>query len=308
MRLHGKFNLAGGGAFTDITNCLRDYGLVPESVYPGKVINEDGHVHGEMDNVLKSYTDAVIENKNRKLTPVWHDGFKKILDTYLGEIPENFTYEGKDYTPKSFAEELGLNADDYIGISSYTHHPFYETFILEVPDNWSWDPYYNVPVDDLIAIMDNAIENGYTVAWAADISEKGFSWKNGLAIVPELDIANMSDSEVSKWDKLTRSEQEKRIYDFAKPGKEKEITQEMRQVAFDNYETTDDHGMHIVGIAKDQNGTKYYYVKNSWNIKDEYAFDGYFYASEAYVRYKTMDIMIHKDAVPKKIAEKLGLK
>lgn len=306
VRFHGHLNFAGGGAFHDVTNMIKEYGIVPESVYDGLEYGEDKHVHGEFDAVLKGYVDEVMENKNKKLTPVWHDGFNKLLDTYMGEKPEKFTYEGKEYTPESFASEyVGINPDDYIELSSYTHHPFYSKFILEVPDNWAYGEVYNVPVDELIEVIDHAIESGYTVAWASDVSEKGFSWKNGVAIVPSEDIEDMTGTEQSKWEDLTEEEKEEMMYSFEEPVNEKKITQEMRQEAFNNWKTTDDHGMHITGIAKDQNGTKYYKVKNSWSDKD-HIYDGYLYASEAFVRYKTMDIMIHKDALPEEIADKLG--
>lgn len=307
VRLHGNLNFAGGGAFTDIINCWKKYGMMPEEVYDGLSYGEEAHVHGELDLVLKKYVDGVIKNRNKKLTNAWIDGFEGILDAYLGEVPEKFTYKGKEYTPKTFAASLGIDPDDYIGISSYTHHPFYEPFVLEVPDNWSWDLYYNLPMNEMMEVIDNAIDNGYSVAWAADVSEKGFSWKDGLAIVPEKDLTEMSDAEVAKWENLPASKKNDELYAFDKPGKEKEITQEMRQEAFDNYQTTDDHGMHITGIAKDQNSTKYYYVKNSWNVDEEKAYMGYFYASEAYVQYKTMDIMVHKDAIPKDLKKKLNI-
>lgn len=306
VRFHGHLNFAGGGAFHDVTNMIKEYGIVPESVYDGLEYGEDKHIHGEFDAVLKGYVDEVMENKNKKLTPVWHDGFNKLLDTYMGEKPEKFTFEGKEYTPESFASEyVGINPDDYIELSSYTHHPFYSKFILEVPDNWAYGEVYNVPVDELIEVIDHAIESGYTVAWASDVSEKGFSWKNGVAIVPSEDIEDMTGTEQSKWEDLTEEEKEEMMYSFEEPVNEKKITQEMRQEAFNNWKTTDDHGMHITGIAKDQNGTKYYKVKNSWSDKD-HIYDGYLYASEAFVRYKTMDIMIHKDALPEEIADKLG--
>lgn len=306
VRFHGHLNFAGGGAFHDVTNMIKDYGIVPESVYDGLEYGEDKHVHGEFDAVLKGYVDKVMENKNKKLTPVWHDGFNKLLDTYLGEKPEQFTFEGKEYTPESFASEyVGINPDDYIELSSYTHHPFYSKFILEVPDNWAYGEVYNLPIDELIEVIDHAIESGYTVAWASDVSEKGFSWKNGVAIVPSKNIEDKTGTEESKWADLSEEEREKMMYSFEEPVPEKKITQEMRQEAFNNWQTTDDHGMHITGIAKDQNGTKYYKVKNSWSDKD-HIYDGYLYASEAFVRYKTMDIMIHKDALPEEIANKLG--
>jgi bleomycin hydrolase len=307
VRMHGNLNFAGGGAFTDVINCWKNYGMMPEEAYDGLSYGEEAHVHGELDIVLKNYVDAVLKNKNKKLTPAWIEGFEGILDAYFGKVPEKFNFNGKEYTPKTFAESLEINPDDYIGFSSFTHHPFYKPFILEVPDNWSWDMYYNLPVDEFVAVMDNAVENGYSVAWAADVSEKGFSWKNGLAIVPEKDFAEMSDAEVAKWEKQPKSKKEDDLYSFEKPGKEKVITQEIRQLAFDNYQTTDDHGMHITGIAKDQNGTKYYYVKNSWNVPEDKAYEGHFYASETYVKYKTLDIMVHKDAIPKDLKKKLNI-
>jgi bleomycin hydrolase len=307
VRMHGKFNFGGGGAFHDVTNCIRKYGIVPEEVYTGLHYGEDGHTHGEMDLLLKDYVDAVIKNRNRKLTPVWHKGFNGILDAYLGEIPEKFDYKGKEYTPQTFAKDyVGVNPDDYVEISSYTHHPFYSKFVIEVPDNWSWDQVYNVPLNEMMEIMESAIMNGYTLGWASDVSEKGFSFRNGVAIVPEADTKNMTDSEISKWENMSTKEKASKLYSFNAPGKEKEITQEMRQEAFDNYKTTDDHGMHITGIAKDQKGSKYFIVKNSWGL-DNNDYEGYFYASFPFVAYKTMSFMVHKDAIPAHLREKMGL-
>ena len=200
----------------------------------------------------------------------------------------------------------GLNADDYIEISSYTHHPFYSKFIIEVEDNWLMDEVYNVPIDDLIKILDNSIDKGYTVVWGADVSEKGFSWRNGVAVVPDKNAPEVAGLERAKWEKMTDAEKDRMLSKFDKPMPEKKITQEMRQTEFDNYLTTDDHGMHITGIAKDQNGTKYYIVKNSWGLEGS-PYKGYFYASEAYVRLKTMDLMINKAALPQDIKKKLGL-
>jgi len=306
VRFQGKHNFGGGGAAHDVTYVLKNYGMVPEEAYTGLTIGEKLPVHGEMDGVLQAYVDAVIKNPNRKLTPVWHQGYDGILDAYLGKTPELFNYKGKSYTPQTFADMMGLNADDYVEISSYTHHPFYKPFVLEVPDNWLMDQVYNVPMADLIAILDNSINNGYTVVWGADVSEKGFSWKNGVSIVPDKSAPEMAGLEQAKWEKMTDAEKEKLLYKFDKPVPEKKITQEMRQQEFDNYQTTDDHGMHITGIAKDQNGTKYYIVKNSWG-NDDHKYKGYFYASEAYVMLKTMDLMVNKKAIPEDIRKKLGL-
>ncbi|MCB2220648.1 MAG: aminopeptidase [Bacteroidetes bacterium] len=307
VRFQGNFNFSGGGAFHDVTHVYTTYGIVPEEVYSGKVIGEENHIHGEMDAVTKAYVEAVIKNRNKKLTPVWHDGFEGILDAYLGELPETFIYEGTEYTPQSFAQELGLNMDDYVEIGSYTHHPFYEKFILEVPDNWMLDEVYNLPMDEMMAVIDNAIDNDYSVAWGSDVSEKGFSWKNGVAIVPDEDLNDLSGTEKERWEKLTDKEKKEALYSFDGPVKEKTITQEMRQEAFDNYQSTDDHGMEITGTAKDQEGNLYYKVKNSWGEKN-HIYNGFFFASKPFVELKTIDIMVHKDAIPKNIREKLHIK
>ncbi|MFY9151601.1 MAG: C1 family peptidase [Prolixibacteraceae bacterium] len=307
VRLHGSLSFGAGGAFHDVTNVIREYGIVPEEVYKGLNYGEDKHVHGELDRTMLDQVKAVVENPNKKLTTAWHDALDGTLDSYLGKLPEKFTYEGKEYTPKSFAKDfVGLNMDDYVEISSYTHHPFYSKFIIEVPDNWAWDEVYNVPLNEFEEIIDNSINSGYTVAWAADVSEKGFSTsKVGVAVVPEVDKANMTDAEIAKWEKLNEKDKNEKLYKLSKPGPEKVITQELRQIDFDNYQTTDDHGMLIVGSAKDQDGNLYYKVKNSWGDYNDYK--GYFYASKAYVKYKSTSIMVHKDAIPKNIRKKLNL-
>jgi len=307
VRLHGNLNFGAGGAFHDVTNAIRKYGIVPEEVYKGINYGEDKHVHGEMDQILADQVKAVVDNPNKKLTTVWHELFENTLSTYLGELPEKFNFQGKEYTPQSFAKEfVGLNIDDYVEISSFTHHPFYSKFIIEIPDNWSWNEVYNVPINEMEEIIDNSVNTGYTVAWAADVSEKGFaSSKVGIAVIPEIDKANMTDAEITKWEKQSEKERNEELHKFDKPGKEKVITQEMRQIDFDNYQTTDDHGMLIVGISKDQNGTPYYKVKNSWGDYNDY--DGFFYASKPFVMYKTTCIMVHKDAIPKHIRKKLNL-
>lgn len=307
VRMHGKLNFGGGGASHDIPYVWSHYGIVPETAYTGLTIGEKNHIHGEMDKVLNDYLDGVIENKNNKLTPVWYKGYEGIVDAYLGEEPATFEYNGKKYTPKSFADELAINPDDYIKLTSYTHHPFYQPFIIEVEDNWLWGEALNLPIDELMEVMYNAIDKGYTFVWGADVSEKGFSWTNGVAIVPDVDLNDMSGTEKEKWEKLTSKEKKAAMFSFDKPVPEMKITQAMRQEGFDNYTTTDDHGMHITGVAKDQNGNKYFYVKNSWGFKN-HKYNGYFYASDAFVRYKTMDIMVHKDAIPKQLRKKLGIK
>lgn len=308
VRMHGHYNFGGGGAVNDVFNVYKNYGAVPQEIYTGLNYGTEVHTHGELDEVLKQYLDGVIKNKNRKLSTAWFEGFKGILDAYLGEVPEEFNWNGKEYTPRTFADEVvGINPDDYYFFTSFTHHPFYEHFVLEVPDNWTWSRYYNIPMEDMIAMFDNAINNGFAVVWASDVSEKGFSSKNGVAVIPEDDIKEMADSERLKWESMDKDEMKKMLYSFDGPMPEKAITQKMRQEAFDNYQTTDDHGMVLTGIANDQNGNKYYYVKNSWGT-DYNEYEGYFYASEAFVKYKTMSWGVHKDAIPKETKKKFGIK
>ena len=306
MRFHGKSNFGSGGAFHDVTNMIRKYGIVPESVFDGLEYGEDKHVHGEIDEVLKAYVDAVLKNNDKKLSPVWLDGFNAILDTYFGKSPEKFDFNGKSYTPQSFAEELNINPDDYIPITSFSHHPFYKKFVMELPDNWAFESVYNVPLEELWQIVIYAVNNGYSVAWATDISEKGFSWNNGLAVIPEVKVEELSGSEKDKWEKMTEKEKKEQLYNFDKPGREMLITQEIRQKAFDNYLTEDDHGMLITGLAKDQNGSEYLKVKNSWSDQD-HKYNGYLFVSKSYFLYKTTNIMLYKKAIPKAIAQKLGL-
>ncbi|MHC1704846.1 MAG: aminopeptidase C [Tenuifilaceae bacterium] len=307
VRMQGTVNFAGGGSFWDVIETIKKYGIVPEEVFKGLNYGEDSHAHGELDAVTKAYLDAVIKNPNRKLSTAWKNGFEGILDAYLGENPKSFKYNGKEYSPKSFAESLGLNFDDYVFISSFSHHPFYKKFVLEVPDNWAADGVYNLPLNEFAQIFDYALDNNYSVAWASDISEKGFSHKNGVAIVPEKSFVDMSDSDKARWTTLTEKEKEAQLYSFDKPGIEKTITQENRQEGFDRYQTTDDHGMLLIGIAKDQNGNIYYKVKNSWGTADS-KYNGYFFVSKNFVLYKTLSIMVNKNSIPKPIADKLGIK
>lgn len=307
VRMHGSLNFGAGGEFHDVVNVIKTYGIVPDSVYTGLNYGEEKHVHGEMDKMLLDQVKAVVENPNRKLTTAWQDAIDGTLNSYLGKFPDKFTFRGKEYTPQSFAKDyVGLNLDDYVEITSYTHHPFYSKFILEIPDNWAWADAYNVPMGDLQEIIDNSINNGYTVAWAADVSERGFATsKQGVAVVPVADKANMTNAEIAKWEKLNEKEQNEELYKLDKPGAEKTITQELRQEGFDDYQTTDDHGMLIVGTAKDQKGDIFYKVKNSWG--DYNKFHGFFYVSKPYVEYKTMSIMVNKNAIPKNIRKKLNL-
>lgn len=306
VRLHGNLNLAAGGGFNDVTFVMDKYGLVPESAYAGLVIGEEKHTHGEMDDVLKAYTDAVLKNGNKKLTPVWHKGFNALLDTYLGDFPSEFEYEGKKYTPQSFSKEMGLSGSDYVQLTAYNHVPLYQPYVQELPDNWLWSLTYNLSLEEMMETIDQAIENGYAVAWGADVSEKGFSWKNGVAIVPAENVNDLAGTEKERWEALTPAERKKTMFAFEEIVPEKKITPEMRQLSYDNFETTDDHGMLIVGTATDQNGNKYYKVKNSWGTED-HIYQGYFYASLAFVQYKTLNIAVHKEAISKQIRKKIGL-
>lgn len=304
VRMHGKLNFGQGGASADVTWAIKTYGIVPLSVYSGLNYGEDVHVHGELDDVLKGYVDAIVKNSNKKLSTAWKRGYDAVLDAYLGAKPEKFNWKGKEYTPQTFAKEVtGLNMDDYISLTSFTHHPFYQPFALEVPDNWIGEMSYNIPLDEMMDVLDKAIDNGYTFSWGSDVSEKGFARK-GLAIVPEVNMKEMSDAEIDKWVKMPQKEKDEEL--LKRPGKEKEITQELRQEGFDNYQTTDDHGMHVIGKAVDQLGHKYFIVKNSWGKYGDY--EGYLYASYPFVAYKTTSIMIHKDALPQELKNKLGIK
>ncbi len=304
IRTRGHINFAPGSSFGDVLAVWKSYGIVPEKIMDGLNYGEENHIHSEMDAVLAGYLEPLLRNPNKKYTTAWKNGYKGIIEAYLGEIPESFTFEGKEYTPKKYAESLEINTDDYLSITSYNHHPFYTKFALEIPDNWRWDKSYNVPIDEFMSIFDYAIDNGYTVLWGSDVSEKGFTRK-GIAIVPETKVANMTGSDQEKWIGVSKAELSEKIYSLEEIVPEREITQEIRQIAFDNGETTDDHGMHIYGIAKDQKGNKYYMVKNSWGKAGNY--NGHWYVSETFVKYKTMNIVVHKNSVPKNILTKLGL-
>ena len=305
VRLHGHLNMAVGGAFHDVTKGIEKYGIVPQEVYEGLNYGTDKPVFGEIDAVLKAYVEAVVQNKNKKLTTAWKDGLNAILDAYFGKMPETFTYKGKEYTPHSFAESLPVKMSDYVFVTSYTHHPFYSQYIPEIPDNWMWETCYNVPLCELMQIVDNALANNYSLGWAADVSERGFHRTKAIGIIPEDNIESMSGTEAERWGRLSAQERQKELYSFDKPVKEKKITQQMRQEAFDNYENTDDHGMVIIGTATDQEGNPFFKVKNSWDVRPPYA--GYYYFSRPYVEYKTMEIMVNKNAIPAEIRAKLAL-
>lgn len=307
VRMYNEPHFSPGGSAYDVIYCMDHYGLVPQEAMPGIrygwTAGDTLPVHNELDRVAGGYVKGLSGLK--RLSPVWREGLQAIYDTYLGPCPEEFELNGKKYTPKSFVESLGLSAEDYVSITSYMHHPFYERFALEVPDNWRMDQMYNVPLEDMMRIIDNALSNGYTLAWAADVSEVGFTRK-GIGVVPDDDKgADITGSDMAKWVGMSADKKKEEL--TKKPLPEKTITQQMRQDAFDNWETTDDHGMQIFGTAKDQNGKRYYMVKNSWGaIRSDYK--GIWYVSEAFMQYKTNDILVHKNAIPKDIRKKLNIK
>ena len=306
IRMNGKTNFAQGGSNLDLPYVWDRYGVVPESVYSGLLYGEDKHSHYEMEAALKGYLDAVNRNPNKRLSTAWKKGFTAILDAYFGELPETFEVDGVTYTPQSYAKSLGLNMADYIPFTSFTHHPFYTAFGLEIADNWLWGQYYNIPLEELKAIVDNALEKGETVLWAADVSEGGFKWYEGFAVMPkERTEADMEGTELSRWVKMSDKDREKAKWEIKGPVEEITVTQESRQVMFDRQETTDDHSMVIVGYAVDQKGNRFYKVKNSWDTNHIY--DGFLYVSEPYFLAKTVDIFVNKDVVPKDILKKLKL-
>lgn len=307
VRVNGALNFSEGGSFADVIETIDEYGVVPLEIYEGLNYGTNRHEHAELVAGLTGYIKAVSEKPNKQLTTAWKNGFNGILDAYFGEIPEDFEYQGKKYTPQSLAKELGIKSDDYVSLTSYTHHPFYEPFAIEVPDNWRWAKSYNVPLDELMAVFDNAINEGYTVAWATDVSEVGFT-RTGLGVLPDEEAPENIGSDQANWLGLSQKDRNDKLRNklMAGPVKQKEVTQELRQKAFDSQETTDDHGMLIYGIAKDQDGNKYYKVKNSWGESGNY--NGIWYVSEPFVQYKTMSIMVNKNAIPKDIAKKLGIK
>lgn len=291
VKMHGAITLGDGGALHDVINMYRKYGAVPQNVYTGLNYGTTTNKFAEMQEMAKGVLDAAVKNPNGELSPNWIKAYSAIIDTYLGEVPQSFTHNGKKYTPQTFAKEVvGINPDDYVEISSFMEYPYYSQFVLMVPDNWSLDLVYNVKMNELTEIIDNALKKGYSVGWAGDVSEKGFSWKNGVAYIPAKGVADMTAEEKEGM--------------FAGPKEELEITEELRQKAFDNYTTQDDHGMHIVGLTKDQNGKEYYIIKNSWGASNDYK--GYMYMTKNFVKYKTTAILLHKGGVPSAISKKLG--
>jgi bleomycin hydrolase len=282
IRRHGNSAAGQGGQAHDVINVIRNYGIVPESVYSGIPQNDSIHNHGKMANNLKECLQEIL--KEKIIPEKWLDGYRQHLDAHLGTPPQNFEYNGKTYTPLEFAQSL-INIDDYVELTSYGCYPFYEKIILEIPDNWSNDMYYNLPIDELMNVIDNALENGYTVVWDGDVSEKGFSHKNCVAIAPVEQVENL----------------------FAAVREEYTVDDSLRQKTFDSHETSDDHLMHLVGTSTDSNNKKYYVIKNSWGTNRNEC-GGFLNMSEAFVRLKTVAIMVNKNAIPENIAEKSGIK
>ena len=302
----GEGNIGQGSLSHTFMNAYRQVGIVPEEVYTGINYDSERHNHSEMVRYMQALADVAVKTKTR--SPEYYKLIDNLFDTYLGKLPEKFTYKGKEYTPKSFAESLGLNMDDYIELTSFTHHPYYVKFDVEVPDNWEHSLMYNLPLDEMMETVDHALTNGYTVCWDGDVSEKGFSFTNGVAINPEVKkVEDLSNTDRARFEKLGEKERLEEVFKFERPYPEVNVTPEVRQAGFESFVTTDDHLMHVTGITKDQNGTKYYITKNSWGT-DRNKFGGYLNMSESFVRAKTIYVMVHKDAIPKAIKGKLGIK
>lgn len=290
VRLHGDQAQGEGGQLHDVLTIYRKYGAVPQEVYTGLREGQTRNNFSEMSSILHNMNASIV--KNKKLTPNWQQAVRGVMNAYLGEVPQSFQYNGKIYTPRTWADEvIGLNMDDYIGISSFKEYPYYKPFVLLIPDNWSFESFMNVKMNELTEIIDHALENGYTVAWATDVSEKTFSWKNGIAFVSEKQYEQYSKEEQANL--------------FNGPKAEATITEEIRQAAFDDYSTTDDHGMHIIGLVKDQNGKEYYIVKNSWGATNDY--QGYMYVTKEFVKYKTISLLLNKNALSKEMKSKMAL-
>lgn len=307
VRMHGDSQFSQGGSFSDVLTIMREDGICPESAMPapGTLTGDSLANFDEFFGVMEPYVAAVSKSKAKKISQQWRKGLQGIIDAYLGECPEKFVYEGKEYTPKTFAESLGINLDDYVSITSFTHHPFYTQFAIEVQDNWRWKPSYNVPMDEMMRIIDNAINEGYTIAWGGDVTEDGFTRK-GLGMAYDVKKArSMAGTDADRWFKLSATEKRSKLDSLGVDAPEIVPTQEMRQEAYDNWETTDDHGMHLYGIAKDKNGKIFYMVKNSWGEYGDYK--GTWYMSKNFVAYKTMNFMVNKNAIPKDIRKKLGI-
>ncbi|MEY8687110.1 C1 family peptidase [Bacteroides sp. AN502(2024)] len=302
----GKGSIGEGSLAHTFKNAYKQTGIVPEEAYTGLPNGSKAHNHGALSRYLKALVDANIASKKR--TPEFDALINHLFDIYLGKLPEKFTYKGKEYTPQSFTESLGLNMEDYIELTSFTHKPYYETFSPEVPDNWENQPMYNLPLDELIEAIDHALNKGYTVCWDGDVSEQGFSFKNGIAINPQVeDMKDYSTTDRARFEPLPKHQRMDEVFKFEHPYPEIDVTPEIRQKGYEQFVTTDDHLMHITGIAKDRNGTKYYITKNSWGA-DSNPSGGYLNMSESYVRAKTICVMVHKDSLPKDLRKRLGIR
>lgn len=307
VRYHGDMQFAQGGSAYDVYYVLKNYGICPEDAmpFPGSLYGDSLNNFNEFFSLLEPYVEGIATNKASKISGQWKVGFQGILDAYLGKCPENFTYEGKNYTPKSFTSSLGLNMDDYVTITSYTHHPFYSQFVVEVQDNWRNPASYNLPMDEMMQIIDNAVMNGYTIAWGGDVSEPGFT-RDGLAyMIDAKKMQSLQGSDMARWLGLSAAKRRNLIDSLGCNVPEVQPTQEMRQERFDNWELTDDHGMLIYGIAKDQNGKEYYMVKNSWGEAGKYK--GTWYMTKTFIAANTMDYMVNKNAIPANIRKKMGI-
>ena len=300
VRTDANINFAAGGSFHDVWYVLKNYGAVPEIEMSGLNYGSETHNHGELDALGKNFVETIARKPNKTLSPAWKNAFSGIMEAYLGKYPEKFTVAGKEYTPISYVKSLGLNMDDYVSVTSYTHQPFYCKFALEISDNWRWGESYNVPLNEMMSVFDNAINNGYTIAWGADVSESGFT-RDGLAMLPETNKELLQGTDQARWVGTIAGGK----FTVKAPMIEQNVTQESRQKGYDNKETTDDHGMQIFGIAKDQTGKEYYMIKNSWGSNNKYS--GVWYVSKAFAAAKTMNILVHKDAIPKDVRKKLGI-
>lgn len=302
----GRGNIGQGSISPSWMTAFSQVGIVPEEVYNGINYDSKNHNHTELAGYMESIAEQAVKMKKRSLE--YKELINSLFDIYMGKLPETFSYKGKEYTPKSFAESLGLNMNDYIMLTSFTHKPYYNEFELEIPDNWEHAKMFNIPLDEMISAADYALTNGFTVCWDGDVSEKGFSFTNGVAINPE--VNNMDDysgTDRARFENMKAYDRLQEVYKFEHPYPEINVTPEIRQGGYESFTTTDDHLMHITGMAKDQNGTKYYITKNSWGTERN-RFGGYLNMSESFVKAKTIYIMIHKDALTKELKKKLNIK
>ena len=308
VRYHGDCQFAQGGSAEDVLQTMKTHGIIPQGImpFPGSLYGDSLNNFNEFFGVLEPYVAAIAKSDAKKISNAWKTGMQGILDAYLGKCPEKFTYEGKEYTPKSFMASLGINLDDYVSITSYTHHPFYTTFAVEVQDNWRFPLSYNLPMDEMMQVIDNAVAEGYTIAWGGDVSEDGFTRKGlAYAVDSKKTEQSLQGSDMAKWLKMTTTKKRDVIDSLGCTVPEIVATQELRQERFDNWELTDDHGMLIYGVAKDQNGKEYYMVKNSWGDTGDYK--GTWYMTKTFIAANTMDFLINKNAIPAEIRKKLGI-